>query len=433
MRTSIGIQRRFASVVLAVLCVTCGVGQAVAVDHWLAAREFTKTMEDGTPVPMWGFAPADPNFTSIGTPTVPGPRLTVPPGDTTLRIHLKNELTQAPVSLVIPGQVTALSPTWVDTSGTPIPGTSRPAGDTTSRVRSFTTEAAPGAVQVYTWNNLRPGTYLYHSGTHPAVQVQMGLYGAVTADLALGFAYADVVYDNEMVLFFSEVDPALHEAVDDGTYGSPAYPSTLDYRPRYFLINGASHPSAVPLLDHDVVEGEQVLVRMFNAGLESRVPTLLGGGHWKLVAEDGQRSPHSHEQYSAALHPLKTIDAFWTANSGVVHVYDQRHGLTNAASSPGGMMIGFEVPDIPDEIITDTVTILSANYRPYSYYYGRLTVYATSDAAPGANLVVAGYGTMSRIYGQTYRLRRNISRPSESTVTVTSSEGGSDTAPLVWP
>ena len=33
--------------------------------------------------------------------------------------------------------------------------------------------------KVYYWNNIQPGTYAYQSGTHPQVQVQMGLYGAM--------------------------------------------------------------------------------------------------------------------------------------------------------------------------------------------------------------------------------------------------------------
>ena len=37
-----------------------------------------------------------------------------------------------------------------------------------------------------------PGTYLYQSGSHPAVQVQMGLYGGVTSDAAAGEVYSGV-------------------------------------------------------------------------------------------------------------------------------------------------------------------------------------------------------------------------------------------------
>ncbi len=41
--------------------------------------------------------------------TVPGPTLEVPSGDTTVTIHLDNNL-PVPISLTIPGQVTAMTP-----------------------------------------------------------------------------------------------------------------------------------------------------------------------------------------------------------------------------------------------------------------------------------------------------------------------------------
>ena len=47
-------------------------------------------------------------------------------------------------------------------------------------MRSFDAETAAGGSGSYTWTGVKEGTYLYHSGTHPQVQVQMGLYGALT-------------------------------------------------------------------------------------------------------------------------------------------------------------------------------------------------------------------------------------------------------------
>ncbi len=55
------------------------------------------------------------------------------------------------------------------------------------RVQSFGTEVAAGANAVsLTWNNLRPGTYLLESGTHPSIQVPMGLYGMLVVTNAAG-------------------------------------------------------------------------------------------------------------------------------------------------------------------------------------------------------------------------------------------------------
>src|SRR5512143_3665018 len=206
-------------------------GPAVAASFNLVAMPFTKTMPDGSPVAMWGYALDG----ATPVPSVPGPPLVVPPGDTTLTVNLRNALSgpgAEPVSIVIPGQLATMTPVkFTDGAGR-------------QRVRSFAPEAAVGGTQSYTWNNLKPGTYLYHSGTHPQVQVQMGLYGKLTHDAVSGEAYAGVPYATEVALLFSEVDPALHAAVAAGQYG-PGQPmsSTIDYAPKYFLINGEAHPA----------------------------------------------------------------------------------------------------------------------------------------------------------------------------------------------
>ena len=195
------------------------------------------------------------------TVTVPGPRITVPPGDTTLTINLMNCLPEA-TSLVIPGQ----------------PFTALPVR-TGDRVRSMTPEAtANGGTASYTFTGLKPGTFLYQSGSHPAVQVQMGLYGAMTKDASAGNAYAGVVYQHEAVLVYSEIDQALHEAVSAGTYGTDAGPtSTIDYRPSLFLINGESYTTDAVATVAAGTADEVTLLRILNAGLHTHAPVLDNG------------------------------------------------------------------------------------------------------------------------------------------------------------
>jgi FtsP/CotA-like multicopper oxidase with cupredoxin domain len=270
-------------------------GNAAAITYDLVAMPFNKAMPDGS-VPMWGYA-LDVGAGSV--PTVPGPAIVVPAGETSLTINLRNALTgpgAEPVSIVIPGQLSTMSPVkFADSQGR-------------QRVRSFTAEAAPSGTQSYTWNNLKPGTYLYHSGTHPQVQVQMGLYGAVTRDAADGQAYSGVPYYSQATLLFSEIDPALHAAVAAGQYGpGTAMSSTIDYAPKYFLINGEVHPAASLSMTVGNV-GHPILLRLLNAGLQSRSP-VLQGHYMRLVAEDGNPYPHAREQYSAFLPALKTVDA----------------------------------------------------------------------------------------------------------------------------
>jgi FtsP/CotA-like multicopper oxidase with cupredoxin domain len=204
-----------------------GPASALAAEYWLKAEATTVTMPGAVTVPMWAFASCtDATFATCDAASVPGPALVVPPGEG-LTVNLRNNLT-AQTSLVIAGQVAAMTPVWND-------GSSGPRPSTTARVRSFTHEAAAGGgTAVYTWPNMKPGTYLYHSGTHPQVQVQMGLYGAATKDFAAGFAYPGVAYDQQVTLLYSEIDPALHDAVagPTPTYGTPAGPtSTLNYVP----------------------------------------------------------------------------------------------------------------------------------------------------------------------------------------------------------
>ena len=302
-------------------------GPALAVTYVLRAAPTTVNMPDGAAVTMWGFAD---DTNGPGTVTVPGPRLVVPPGDTTLTIQLINNLPQ-PISLVIPGQPGSLAPkTFLDKKSR-------------ARVRSFNKETAIGKSRFYIWKNLKPGTYIYHSGTRPAVQVQMGLYGAVTADAADGQAYAGLPYDNEVLLFFSEIDPALHNAVATGAYGKRAYRNAVDYQPKYFLVNGSPYPGAAPVQQAPLRAGQRILTRFFNMGLRDLVPTI-NGLDWEIVAEDGNPLAHAKTQYSLLLPAGKTYDAILRpAAAGSYAVFDRRLSLTNNATSPGGMLLKLPV------------------------------------------------------------------------------------------
>ena len=156
-------------------------GSSFAVtDVYLVAREYQRTLP-GLPgaITMWGFAEdADGNLITDGgeIPTSPGPVITIPPGETTLNIHLRNDLVGVFVSIIIPGLPGgSFSPVW--TAGG-LPG---PRPDPEAKVYSMTKETAPGATEVYTWSTptpLKPGTYIYHSGNHQAVQGPLGRYGA---------------------------------------------------------------------------------------------------------------------------------------------------------------------------------------------------------------------------------------------------------------
>ena len=245
----------------------------------LTAAPTTVTLPDGSTVPMWGYfcGGAVANSTATCGALNPAPAatwspvvITVPSGQA-LSINLTNNLSfpagtganNIPTSIMIVGQIggglgshpagcvgdPTCSPapdhsaaqannTWfiANTGGSGVPPVQG------NRVRSFGTEVAATpattsqAPTVLTWGGagqppLRPGTYLLESGTHPSIQVPMGLYGILVVTTApttsaAGTAYPAflspptagavpaVTYNAEVPLEFSEIDPVQNKEVD---------------------------------------------------------------------------------------------------------------------------------------------------------------------------------------------------------------------------
>lgn len=330
--------------------------QASAATFYLMAAPTTVDMPSPTgvgvvSVPMWGYASCTGSGAGCGPVTVPGPALTVPANDATLTVNLLNNLPQ-PTSLVVNGLIKPMAPVWNDGSTGPrfANSTAPTPAELAKRVRSFDAEASAGGTAVYIWNNVKPGTYLYQSGTQPQVQVQMGLYGAVSrnavdaAGLTRAEAYTDATahayaYDNQATLLYSEIDPALHTAVGGAvpTYGTTGPTSTFNYDPKYFLINGKPYPGS-PVITPAGNPGT-TLLRVLNAGLVTHVP-MIQGTHWNIVAEDGKPYPYSSKQYTALLPAAKSLDILLIANPGgaVYPVMDRRLNLSNNGLSNGGML-----------------------------------------------------------------------------------------------
>src|SRR5215469_1100416 len=379
--------------VLVVFAAVAAFGQTIS----LSAAPTTTTMPDGSVVPMWGYfcgtavtgstatcAPLNPASAPVTTPPTPPTWspviITVPVAAagtaTSLTINLTNNLSftptgaattnTIPTSIVIVGQVggglgvlaqrtTAASPdhslaqgcpTWFIADPNTPPGTPCPANDSGAqppvqgpRVQSFSTEVAVGATVTLTWPALKPGTYLLESGTHPSIQVPMGLIGVLVVTTAPsgttpGTAYPGVAavtnktagipavpYNAELPLEFSEIDPVQNKAVDQSVrtsgfsetkvwsgmptdpQGNPGcgnpgsstyhqcYPPAVNYTPFYYLINGLAFDKANPgpslfaatagvsgTPPTPVTTGISgtVLVRLVNAGLRMHVPAIVG-------------------------------------------------------------------------------------------------------------------------------------------------------------
>lgn len=309
--------------------VSAGIAEAAV--FYLRAEKFTATMSDTTVVTMWGFTrDTDGNFaTTEGSPSSPGPLLEVPAGDASLTIYLKNNLPE-PISLVIPGQIATMTPQFfTDAQGR-------------RRVQSFAQVTAPGAEGTYTWNNFKPGTFLYQSGTHAAVQVPMGLHGAVIKDTAQYKAYgnAATVYNWQGILVFSEVDPLLNAAVDADDFGpGKSMTSTNSYAPKYFLYNGIPDMELMNINAASIRLGDKILVRLLNAGLETRVP-LVNGIYFKPIGEDGNELSFQLEQYSLRLTAGKTMDVMVEPKEpGVISLHDRRGFVSPNAEGAGQVLL----------------------------------------------------------------------------------------------
>jgi len=303
--------------------------------------------------------------------------ITVPfvAGGASLTINLTNNLSfttgsttanNIPTSIVIVGQVggglgmpptTTASPnhsnaqgcvSWFIASQAPgQPCTSNQSGAVPPaqgpRVQSMGTEVAAVATGTtstpasLTWASLKPGTYLLESGTHPSIQVPMGLIGMLVVTTApagttAGIAYPAVTataktaaipavsYNAEVPLEFSEIDPVQNKAVDQAVrtagfsetmvwsglptspQGTPGcgypgsstyhqcYPPAVNYTPFYFLINGIAFDKANPApslfkatagvsgttpVTTGISATGTVLVRLVNAGLHMHVPAIV--------------------------------------------------------------------------------------------------------------------------------------------------------------
>jgi Bacterial Ig domain len=377
---------------------------AQAVTYTVIAEPTVTTMPDGfTAVPMWGYRVSDAGGDEANAAskplTSPGAALVVPPTDSTLSVNLFNRLPGVPTSLVVHGLYAAMTPVFVDGAGlacTPGVGATDPIRRA-CRVRSFTKEAPTGnpAAVNYTYDNVRPGTYLYQSGTQPQIQVQMGLYGMMSKDAAVaGAVYPGVSYASQSRVIFSEVDAALHAAVAAGTFTG----STLDYDPKHMRahVYGANNlpvqadAGAVPSV---IGTAAPHLVRMANAGLQTRVPTL-SNGTWALLGEDAQPYPYSREQYTAFLPAAKTTEA-WIGASRSFAVFDRRMAFADSFGGVAGQFLQFSTTPV-------AVTQLAANC-PTEGTQGVTWTCTVTSTTPGATLSLssgpAGMTTLLTVAG----------------------------------
>jgi len=302
----------------------------------LTTKEGTISTPDGNIVYMWGFSEGDRPFQH------PGPVLCVNEGDT-VTVVVNNTLNHN-VSLIFPGQENVLA------NGQP----SQPVFDTRGYLISLAPMApAHGGSATYQFVASKSGTYLYESGTEPAVQVNMGLFGALVVRPATDptWAYNEVVVsgtvtydtaftpDEEFIMLLSEIDPMLHMAVEQGLPYNMS-----NYRSRYWMINGRSFPDTIAPNGADWLPNQPygslvhinpfndtvapddpayhplpALIRYLSVGTED-YPHHPHGNHGRVIARDGNvlisagGEDLSYEKFTIVVGPGETVDelfAWW--------------------------------------------------------------------------------------------------------------------------
>ncbi|MGB8339083.1 MAG: multicopper oxidase domain-containing protein [Burkholderiales bacterium] len=264
----------------------------------LTARADYVTTADGFMVYNWGYANG-----AAGTMQYPGPTLIVNQGDT-VTVNLTNTL-PAPVSIVFPGQSGIV-----------------PTGGVNGLI---TKEAAANNGTVsYRFVATNPGTYMYHSGTQPALQVEMGLVGALIVRPAVAnpskqaYTHANTVFDREHLFLLTEIDPLVHSAVEAGQYATV---DTSNFHPVLWFINGRNAPDTMldagipwmPTQPYNAMPrmhpGEKLLLRVVAAGRDMH-PFHTHGNNTLMLARDGrmlESAPGAGPDLASSDFTIKTI------------------------------------------------------------------------------------------------------------------------------
>ena len=285
-----GIARLYSTVAtLAVLLLTttanAGLGELPVTGNInLTASEGYISVADGASVYSWGYSKANEAM------QLPGPTLIVTASPTSFNVTLTNNLPAAAgnVSIVFPGLTVNSVTGGVQ-------------GD-------LAQEATPGNTVTYNVTATEPGTYQYHSGTQPDLQVEMGLYGALvvkpataaTGCTASAYDHAGTCFDREYLFLLSEIDIHIHHAAEMQVGGAgPIILPAGPYHSEYWLMNGRAAPDtlAAPgraLLPHQPYNiiprmhpGEKLLLRVVGAGRELH-PFHTHGNHARVLARDGR-------------------------------------------------------------------------------------------------------------------------------------------------
>ncbi|MDB5897812.1 MAG: hypothetical protein JWP22_2914 [Ramlibacter sp.] len=254
----------------------------------LVAKDAQLVTGDGNTIYGWGYADA-----GTGTMQYPGPVLLVNQNDTVV-VNLTNALPVGqPVSLVFPGQQ-GVAATCVSACTDGL----------------LAKQVAPGGQVSYRFVASQAGTYRYHSGSNPSLQIDMGLVGAMVVRPAAfdagnpaarkAYPQAGTEFDREFLLMLTEMDAAMHDAVYQQVRSNqPVTVDTSAFYATMWFINGRTAPDtlladSVPWLPNQpyaaapiMHPGERILIREINAGRDLH-PFHHHGAHMLLIARDAR-------------------------------------------------------------------------------------------------------------------------------------------------
>ncbi len=311
---------RFRLLIFGALCLVLSMPALATIEglqggtYSFTAREGFISTADGGSFYCWGYA------NGSGAMQFPGPTLIVNEGQV-VTVTLANAIPHplgTRVSIVFPGQEGVVS-----TGGMP----------------GLLTQEAPfgaGAV-TYTFTASKPGTYLYHSGTSPELQCDMGLVGALivrpSGHPKWAYDNQETVFDHEYLFLLSDMDPRIHELMELNQFPrtTPPQKDSSSWWPTFWFINGRTGPdtmadSFVAWLPNQPYNcnprskpGEKVLLRLIGAGHDSH-PFHTHGANHRVIAKDGrmlESAPGAGpdlgwSDFTATVSPGETMDAIWT-------------------------------------------------------------------------------------------------------------------------
>ncbi len=275
----------------------------------LYAKQAQISTPDGDSFQIWAFAES-----AGGAAQYPGPTMIVDEGDTVTVTLYNDDVSQQDVSLVFPGQGNVNKDCDIGFVPT-VTGCHTTFADGNNVVAAGGTQSI-----TYTFVAGKPGTYMYHSGVSPQVQIDMGLVGTLivrAADSPDGcnivteeepnppacLAYNNVGtstdngtdYEDEFLFFMSEMDPKLHYMAENNTLDQW---DNASYKPVLWFINGRNMPDSlagnnIPQLPHQPLTsiivmqpGKRILLRTLNPDRHQH-PLHTHGNNYDQIARDG--------------------------------------------------------------------------------------------------------------------------------------------------